>query len=303
MREVQGKVAVVTGAASGIGRGMAEAFAAAGMRLVLGDIEERALEETARALRAAGADVRAVRTDVSKQEDLDALAKETLRAHGAVHVLCNNAGIGAMAGDTPGARSWESPLGDWQWIVGVNLIGVVHGIRAFLPIMIEQDAEAHVVNTASVAGLVPSGTLYSSTKFAVVGLSESLHLELQRGRLKPKVSVLCPGLVDTQIMRSDRNRPVEFGASAPETPVVRAAREWFGEQVRKGMSPRAVGEQVLDAIREERFYILTHPEFNPRIEERVGNLLAGGNPLPAPAPPRIESLLQRLAAARAGGDG
>lgn len=293
MRDVQGKVAVVTGAASGIGRGMAEAFAAGGMKLVLADIDERALDATRRALQAMGADAHAVRTDVTKQEDLDGLAKETLRVHGAVHVLCNNAGIGGMRGDTPGGgASWESPLEDWQWIVGVNLMGVVHGIRAFLPIMIRQGTEAHVVNTASLAGLVAAGTLYGTTKFAVVGLSENLSLELQRGGYAPKVSVLCPGLVATQIADPERARPTEFGTARPDGPVVRAAREWFAEEIKKGMSPRAVGDQVLAAIREERFYILTHPEFNPVIEQRVRNLLSGGNPVAVWPPPRIESLLK-----------
>jgi len=301
MREVRDRIAVVTGAASGIGRGMAEVFAAAGMRVVLGDIDDRALDETTRALRAAGAEVHAVRTDVSKQEELDALAQETLRVYGAVHVLCNNAGIGAMPGDTPGGGpSWESPLADWRWVVGVNVMGVVHGIRSFLPLMIEQGTEAHVVNTASLAGLVASATLYGTTKFAVVGLSENLYLELQRGGWKPKVSVLCPGLVDTQIT-SLRSRPSEFGAAASEGPVVRAAREWFAEQLKNGMNPRAVGEQVLAAIREERFYVLTHPEFNPLIEQRVKNLLSGENPVAIAPPPGIESLLERLTEARSGG--
>jgi len=142
MKEFKDKVAVVTGAASGIGRGMAETFTAAGMKVVLCDIETQALEETTRSLRAVGADVHAVRTDVSKPDQVDDLARQTLRKYGAVHVLCNNAGI--MVG---GSTGWKSSVDDWRWIVGVNLMGVVHGIRTFLPIMIEQDSEAHIVNT------------------------------------------------------------------------------------------------------------------------------------------------------------
>ncbi len=292
MKECTGRVAVVTGAASGIGRGMAEAFVAAGMKVVLSDIEAPALEETRKALAAAGGDVHAVRTDVSHQEQVDALAQETLRRYGAVHVLCNNAGIGAMPGDAIGGSSWGSSLDDWRWIIGVNLMGVVHGVRAFVPIMIAQDSEAHIVNTASVAGLIPGGTLYGTTKFAVVGLSENLSLELQRAGLKPRVSVLCPGLVATRIMSSQRNRPAEFGPPTPYAPAARAVLEWFSEELKKGASPRAIGDQVLAAIREERFYVLTHPEFNPQIEARVKDMLSGRNPTPAP-PMDLEALMRR----------
>ena len=164
MNEFKDKVAVVTGAASGIGRGIAETFTATGMKVVLSDIETQALEETTRSLRAAGADVHAVRTDVSKPDQVDDLARRTLRKYGAVHVLCNNAGI--MVG---GSTGWKSSVDDWRWIVGVNLMGVVHGIRTFLPIMIEQDSEAHIVNTASLAGFIASGPApYVSTKFAAL---------------------------------------------------------------------------------------------------------------------------------------
>jgi NAD(P)-dependent dehydrogenase (short-subunit alcohol dehydrogenase family) len=293
MKECAGRIAVVTGAASGIGRGMAEAFVAAGLKVVLSDIEEPALDETRRALLDAGGDVHAVPTDVSRQDHVDELARQTLRRYGAVHVLCNNAGIGALPGDAIGGSSWASSLDDWRWIVGVNLMGVVHGIRSFLPIMIEQDSEAHVVNTASVAGLIPGGTLYGSTKFAVVGLSENLSLELQRAGLKPKVSVLCPGLVDTRILTSHRNRPAEFGTSGPVSPQTRAMLDWFGEHLKQGSQPRAIGEQVLAAIRDERFYILTHPEFNPLIEARVKDMLGGRNPTAAPAMD-LEALRQRM---------
>ncbi len=292
MKDCTGRVAVVTGAASGIGRGMAEAFVAAGMKVVLSDIEEPALEETRGALAAAGGDVHAVRTDVARQEDVDALAHETLRRYGAVHVLCNNAGIGAMPGDAIGGSSWTSSLEDWRWIIGVNLMGVVHGIRAFLPRMIEQDTEAHVVNTASVAGLIPGGTLYGTTKFAVVGLSENLSVELQRKGLKPRVSVLCPGLVDTRILSSQRNRPAEYGAATPFAPATQALLEWFASELKKGASPRAIGEQVLAAIRDERFYVLTHPQFNAQIEARVKDMLSGRNPTPPPATD-LEALMRR----------
>jgi NAD(P)-dependent dehydrogenase (short-subunit alcohol dehydrogenase family) len=282
MKDVKDKVAVVTGAASGIGRGMAEAFAAAGMNVVLSDIESDALDQTMRSLRDAGADVHAVRTDVSKPEQVDELARQTLKKYGAVHVLCNNAGIATGVG---GGASWKSSLNDWHWILGVNLMGVVHGIRTFLPVMIEQDTEAHIVNTASLAGLIPSSALYGTTKFAVVGLSESTYLELQRGGYKPRMSVLCPGFVDTNIVDSERNRPAEFTDQSPRpAPPDEAFRNWFSELLKNSLSPREVGKQVLAAIREERFYILTHPEWNPLIEQRMKDVLSGSNPTPRPLP-------------------
>jgi NAD(P)-dependent dehydrogenase (short-subunit alcohol dehydrogenase family) len=293
MKDVKDKVAVVTGAASGIGRGMAESFAAAGMKLVLSDIEPKALEDTAQSLRASGADVHSVVTDVSKPEQIEALATETLRRYGAVHVLCNNAGIGIG-----GRPSWTTTLDDWTWILGVNLMSVVYGLRTFLPIMIEQGTEAHIVNTASMAGLVPGGSIpYSVTKFGVVALSEGVYMELQRGRYKPRISVLCPGFVRTNILDSDRNRPPELGnASAWATgPVSDSFREWFAEQVEQGLSPRAVGDQVTAAIRDERFYILTHPEMRPHVEQRMKDIVSGNNPTQLP-PPGWESLLEKLRA-------
>jgi len=294
MKDFKDKVAVVTGAASGIGRGMAEVFAGAGMKVVLSDIERPALEKTSRWLLATGADVHAVVTDVSRPEQVDELAEQTLRKYGAVHVLCNNAGVG----NPGGSRSWMSTLKDWNWIVGVNLMGVVHGIRSFLPIMINQGTEAHIVNTASLAGLIPGMmTLYCTTKFAVVGLSESVNLELKRDNLKPRISVLCPGFVDTNILDSQRNRPAERtnDTPAPVSPAAHAVREWLGEQLKQGLSPRAVGEQVLAAIRDERFYILTHPAETPAIEQRMRDIVRGDNPTPLPIP-GIESLMKKLGA-------
>lgn len=293
MKDVKGRVAVVTGAASGIGRGMAETFAAAGMKVVLSDIEAPALEKTTGALHADGADVHAVRTDVSKPDQVDDLAKQTLSKYGAVHVLCNNAGI--MVG---GSTGWKSSRDDWQWIVGVNLMGVVHGLLSFLPVMVEQDSEAHIVNTASLAGLIANGgSPYVATKFAVVGLSENVYVQLQREGLKPRVSVLCPGFVDTNILYSDRNRPAEFAdASAqPTDPAGNVIRERAAAELKKaGMSPRVVGEHVLAAIRDERFYILTHPELNPVIEQRMQDILSGNNPAVVPSP----ELMQKLNALR-----
>lgn len=280
MKDFKDKVAVVTGAASGIGRGMVEVFVAAGMKVVLSDIDAQALEETTRSLLDAGADVHSVVTDVSKAEQVNDLARQTLSKYGAVHVLCNNAGI--FIGD---GASWKSPLDDWRWIVGVNLMGVVHGIHSFLPIMIEQDSEAHIVNTASMGGLIAGGSApYGATKSAVVGLTENLYIELRRGGFKPNVSVLCPGIVNTNIMNSRSHRPAEFGGSpAPQAGPASVAqiklRDQAAEVLKKAMSPRAVGDQVLGAIRDERLYVLTHPELNAYIELRARNIVNGENPI------------------------
>jgi NAD(P)-dependent dehydrogenase (short-subunit alcohol dehydrogenase family) len=291
MKDLKNKIAVVTGAASGIGRGMAEAFIAAGMKVVLADIEQGALEETTRSLLATGADVHPVVTDVSKSDQVETLAERTLERYGAVHILCNNAGVSVRT-----SPSWASSLEDWHWILGVNFMGVVHGIRSFLPVMIKQDTEAHIVNTASMAGLIANTALYGATKFAVVGLSESLYLELKRGGLKPRVSVLCPGFVDTNIINAHRNRPREFPDELPpQGRIADAIHEWFAEQLKQGLSPRAVGEQVLAAIRDERFYILTHPEYTPMIEQRMKDILSASNPTALPTP-AVESLMRKLKA-------
>ncbi|MFH8410890.1 SDR family NAD(P)-dependent oxidoreductase [Streptomyces sp. NPDC018019] len=278
MHDLEHKVAVITGAAGGIGRGMAETFAGAGMRVVLSDVEEAALRSTTAELRADGAEVHAVVADVSVADDVSSLAESVLRKYGAVHVLCNNAGV--HTGSRP---SWQSTLDDWAWILGVNLMGVVHGTRVFLPVMIEQNEDAHIVNTASMAGLLTGGSLYGATKTAVVSLSETVHLELVEGGWKPRISVLCPGLVDTRIYLSGRNRPSRFPDVGP-TPSgwsVDEARRAFKEY---GVAPRVVGEQVLQAIREERFYVLTHPEYGEHIQHRTRQILAGENPTLLPPP-------------------
>jgi NAD(P)-dependent dehydrogenase (short-subunit alcohol dehydrogenase family) len=228
MQDIHGKVAVVTGAASGIGRGMCEAFIDAGMRVVLADVEEQALERTSRQLRAGGADVHSVRTDVSKPEQVQALADETLRHYGAVHVVCNNAGVA-----TETIPSWGGTLDDWNWVLGVNLMGVIYGVRTFLPILINQGAGGHIVNTASLAGLVTGGnTPYAVTKFGVVALSEGIYLELKQGGYRPSISVLCPGFVNTNILNCARNRPPELAEAAEPMvgPVADAFREWLAER-------------------------------------------------------------------------
>ncbi|WP_068053250.1 SDR family NAD(P)-dependent oxidoreductase [Nocardia xishanensis] len=275
MDSLDNKIAVVTGAACGIGRGMVEAFLAAGMRVVLADIEEAALAATTADLREAGADVHAVVTDVSIPGEVAALAESALRAYGAVHVLCNNAGV--FAGSKP---SWESTLDDWAWVLGVNLMGVVHGIHTFLPLMIDQGEQAHIVNTASIAGLIAGGSVYGASKSAVVALSETVRFELVDGGYKPRASVLCPGLVDTGIYVSERNRPARYPQAGPRPSgwSIDAARRAFEQ----GLEPRGVGDLVVEAIREERFYVLTGTGYLEHIRHRAEQIANQQDPAMPP---------------------
>jgi NAD(P)-dependent dehydrogenase (short-subunit alcohol dehydrogenase family) len=269
MKTFRDRVAVVTGAASGIGRAMAERFAAEGMKVVLADVEEAALAAVAAQMKATGAAVLAVRTNVAKAADVEALAKKTREAFGGVHVLCNNAGVSV------GGPVWEHTVQDWEWILGVNLWGVIHGVRVFVPIMLAQDAEAHIVNTASMAGLVsgPGLGAYNVTKHGVVTLSETLHHELalaSRGRVR--VSVLCPGWVDTRIAESERNRPADLPAAPP--PAAQATMmEMVKGMLAQGLPPARVADIVFAAIRDERFWILTHPEWKSMIRTRMEDIL------------------------------
>ena len=258
MKEFKGKVAVVTGGASGIGRAMAERFATEGMKIVLADVEEQALSQAVAELKSKGAEVAGIVTDVSDGKQVAALAEKTLATFGSVHIICNNAGVG---GD--GAPSWELEPETWQRVIGVNLWGVIHGIRAFVPIMLKQGTEGHVVNVASMAGLLTGPLLspYYATKHAVVALSECLHYELAVSGAKVRASVLCPGFVSTNIMDSNRNRPDDLRVEdRPKTPIQVAMEEAFRKQVEAGIPPSQVANLVFEAIRDEKFYIFPHPD-------------------------------------------
>jgi NAD(P)-dependent dehydrogenase (short-subunit alcohol dehydrogenase family) len=271
------KVAVITGAASGIGRAIAERGAQEGMKLVLADVEETALLQAEKELKSAGAEALAVLTDVSKLGDVQALAQKTLDAYGAVHLLCNNAGVGA------GTTIWESTMNDWEWVMGVNLWGVIHGIHVFVPIMLEQDFQSNIVNSASLAGLTsyPSGGIYKVTKHAIVALSETLHHELALREARVKVSILCPGFANTRLPDSGRNRPaelqnppVEEEPSPEEKMRLAAARRVFEE----GMSPQQVADFMFKGLKEGKFYIFTHPELKPMIQLRMDDILNERDP-------------------------
>jgi NAD(P)-dependent dehydrogenase (short-subunit alcohol dehydrogenase family) len=272
MRELAGKVAVVTGAASGIGRALADAFTAEGMHVVMADIEDDALARAAKEVGETGARVLAVPTDVSKGGDVDALAVRALDELGAVHVVCNNAGVGS------GGTMWELTEADWQWVLGVNLWGVIHGIRAFVPHLVAQN-EGHVVNTASIAGLTSAPMMgpYNASKHAVVTISETLHRELGLNGSAVRVSVLCPGFVQTRIAESDRNRPEHLPSSA-EPEINDVARELMRQIVAGGLPPDAVARQVVDAVKDGRFYVLPHPELTHLVQTRMEDILEGRTP-------------------------
>ena len=253
MYEVEGKTAVVTGAASGIGLAMARAFSAAGMSVVLSDIETDRLEKAVVSLKEQGRNVVGIRTDVTDAAQVDALAEAAQDAFGGVHVVANNAGIGTF-----GALDRLS-LDDWKWTLDVNLWGVIHGVRSFLPLL-ERQGEGHISATSSMAGLAGGAVLgaYHTAKHAVVGLMDSLRVELELASSPVRASVLCPGPIDTDVMNSDRNRPADLERTEP-TEQDRRFERTLGESLANGMSSDEVGAIVLDAIRHERFWILTHP--------------------------------------------
>ncbi len=268
MKELENKVAVVTGAASGIGLALCERFLAEGMKVVMADVEIGALEKEASRLDAAGDRVLAVPTDVRKPEDLQALADRTLERFGGVHVVCNNAGV------APGGPMLDTTPEDWRWVIDVNVLGVAYGVTTFAPLMVEA-GEGHIVNTASEAGVTTNFSLgmYCASKHAVVGLSESLYRELEETPVG--VSVVCPNLVRTGIFHSERNRDDGIEERPKGVAVMGMLREAL---VAMGMPPSGVADVIVDAIKNDRFWVFTHDETRGRAAVRTADIEAGRNP-------------------------
>ncbi|MDZ4371016.1 MAG: SDR family NAD(P)-dependent oxidoreductase [Phenylobacterium sp.] len=271
MKDLAGKTAFVTGGASGIGLGIATALAQAGVKVMLCDIEQAALDKALAGLRATNADVQGVVADVSLKEELQKAAQATLDAYGEVHIVVNNAGVGGGGG----YGAWTDP--SWDWTIGVNLMGVIWGVEIFGALIERHGQGGHIVNTASIAGLISgSGNAYNVTKYGVVSLSEGLRVELAPRNIG--VSVLCPGFIRTQIVDSTRNRPDRFADSrAPVAPTGEQAAwiEGVRSRVETGIDPRYVGELVREAIEGDWPYIFTDAEFEPIIDARFAGIKQG----------------------------
>ncbi len=278
MKDFQGKVAVITGGASGLGLEIARLAAKKGMKLVLSDIEERTLKQAELEFSGLGVEVLAVRSNVALAEEVDFLAQQTLARFGAVHLLFNNAGVALNK------TTWETTVADWEWVLGVDLWGVIHGVRVFAPIMLKQNTPCHIINTASVAGMLSTQGMaaYNVAKHGVVTLSETLYHDLRRRDAKIDVSVLCPAWVSTGIWDSARNRPGELQnaveqKSADDVKLEESARHAI--QSGKVTAPQ-VAEIVFNAIKNNQFYILTHPKIKKWIGLRVEDILEDRQPSP-----------------------
>lgn len=273
MTDLRGKVAVVTGAASGIGFGLAQRFADEGTKVVMADVEQPALSEAEQRLKEKG-EVLSVQTDVSKEEDVQALARTTLDTFGRVDILCNNAGVAVMV------PLWAMTTNDWKWVAGVNLEGCLNGIRAFVPTMIEQD-EGWVINTSSIGGVSTAAWGgYGVTKHAIVASTEALYHGLQSIGSNVKCAVLLPGWTRTRIVQAERNRPPELQNAAPPelTPAAIESLETLAKAVENGIEPSEVAGLVIDAMEQGRFYIFTHPETLPMAQFRMEDILQGRAP-------------------------
>ena len=280
MREFAGKTAVVTGAASGMGLAFARRFAAEGMNVVLADIEQDALNAQVQQLQQEERTVLGITVNTMRRETLEDLRDRTIAEFGNIHILCNNAGVTSRQDAGLGAGNgqlpvWEVPDSTWDWVMGVNFWGVLYGLQVFVPHMLEHGEEGHIVNTASLAALMPGGSAYSVSKHAVLTLTEGIYQQFQTMGANLSASVLCPGLVDTNIGRAERNRPEEFGDK-----VDLADDEAAGvlAMLSMGMNPNDVAEQVFEAIVEQRCYILPHPAWDETIRGRVDAVLARGAP-------------------------
>ena len=278
MREFAGKTAFVTGGAAGIGLALGRAFAQAGMKVMLADIETDALQAAVKGLQEISPDIRGVICDVADADSVERAAPASFDAFGRVHVVCNNAGVAAGGGID------HISLESWRWVIDVNLMGVLHGIKSFLPHMRAHGEGGHIVNTASMAGMQRGlgFSPYGASKFAVVSMSEGLGLQLKPHGIG--VSVLCPHYVRTGIGESGRNRPERYGRSQPLDPASPAAAivAEIGRQIEAGLDPKSVAALVLTAIREQELYIFTHPGMRAEVEPRFSAILAAMDRVEAP---------------------
>ncbi len=286
-----GQVAVVTGGASGIGRALVDSFASAGMRLVVADVDDDAMAEVAADLTGRGIEVLTQRTDVSDQAQVEALASATMDRFGGVNVLCNNAGV------APKSDPWLGPMSTWEWVMGVNFWGVLYGIRAFLPHLINGGG-GHIVNTSSIAGLLPGlGAAYDASKHAVVAMSEDLYLDMASVGIPVGVSVLCPGWVATQILEADRNWPESLGERPEPGMQFALLGGHLSRAVAEGLTPAAVADAVLSAVSEERFWVLPQQDFLDLAIDRWGMIAERANPQAAeniPGMPSRTALMEEV---------
>jgi NAD(P)-dependent dehydrogenase (short-subunit alcohol dehydrogenase family) len=288
----KGQVAVVTGGASGIGLALADRFARAGLDVVIADVQEDALDAAVAQIEAHGVRALAVRTDVSKEAEVQALAAATIEHFGAVHVVCNNAGVAARS------DPWFGPLSSWEWVMGVNFWGIVHGCRAFLPHLV---GGGHIVNTASIAGLFPGfGPSYDASKHAAVAMTEDLYNTVKGAGLPIGVSVLCPGWVRTNILEADRNWPAELGEKPEPDPIAALTTHHISRALAEGQTPAFVADAVADAVIADRFWVLPHQAFLDLCIERWATIAERLDPQPpeeTPGMPPRAQIIAEVAAA------
>lgn len=268
MDRFQGKTAVITGGASGIGRALADRFAAERMNVVLADIEEDALAAAVKEMEDLQHSVMGIVTDTMRRQSIEELLDKTVAQFGNVHILCNNAGI--AAGNPRRLGVWDLPDSDWEWTLGVNFYGVLYGIQVFVPHMLEHGESAHIVNTASLAGVLPGGGPYGVSKHAVLSLTEGLKGDLLGHQANISASVLCPGFVATNIADAERNRPSDMGSPAATGEAAGVVRDLLAN----GKAPAEVADIVFEAIQQDRFYVLPHPGWDDTVRNRVEAILS-----------------------------
>ncbi len=274
MQNFEGKTAVVTGAASGIGLALAEKAAAMRMNVVLADIEETALEQAVRRIEERQVRAIGVPANIMIEESVQSLAERAIGEFGKVHLVCNNAGVASAAGAGKGV--WELEDREWEWVMGVNFYGVLYGLRAFIPHMLEHGEDSHIVNTASLAGLLPGGGTYGVSKHGVLALTEGLQRDFNERGANIHASVLCPGFVNTNISDAERNRPEDMAASEDISQTRELMAAMMSDLLSKGKAPAEIADIVFDAVAANNFYILPHPAWDGFVRDRIEQVLARG---------------------------